>query len=69
MVGRHVVALYLQRGDSEMLVNGYEERRAIFLQKKKEYEEAGDLEAAAIYKAAADQPFCFLLPGEKDPLL
>ena len=52
-----------------MLVNGYEERRAIFLQKKKEYEEAGDLEAAAIYKAAADQPFCFLLPGEKDPLL
>ena len=49
-----------------MIENSYEKRRTYFLRRKKECEDVGDLVASASFAAAADEPFCFLMPGDPE---
>ena len=49
------------------MLSEYEKRRDYFARRMRECEDAGDIQGASRFKAAVDQPFCFLMPDEKDP--
>ena len=47
------------------MLSEYEKRRDYFARRMRECEDAGDIQGASRFKAAVDQPFCFLMPDEQ----